>query len=234
MWRRSDAPILVFMYALSPETLIKTYALGLFPMAEAHDDERLLFIDPAKRGILPLDTPHIPKRLKRKIKQNPYTITVNQAFDAVIDGCRTLTKSRNDTWINPQIRQLCCALHRLGFAHSVETWQQREDSAPILVGGLYGIALAGAFFGESMFAQATDASKIALVHLMARLRHGGFALLDTQFTNPHLGQFGVEEISRDAFKKRLEVALATDARFPLDSDDSAMVQALLQASTETS
>lgn len=220
------------MYALSPETLIKAYALGVFPMAEHHDDDRVFFVDPKERGILPLNDLHLPRSLKKRVRQNPYHITVNKAFDQVIDGCRAITPTREESWINPQIRQLYCALHRLGFAHSVEAWS--KDNPNELVGGLYGVSLAGAFFGESMFSRATDASKITLVHLMARLHAGGFTLLDTQFSNPHLEQFGVLEIPRDDFKILLDEALSTDATFPQDEDDSAMVQSLMQASTLTS
>jgi leucyl/phenylalanyl-tRNA--protein transferase len=217
------------MYALSPETLIKAYALGVFPMAEHHDDERVFFVDPEKRGILPLDEVHLPRRLIKKVRQKPYLITVNRAFDQVIDGCREIAPGREESWINPQIRQLYCALNRLGFAHSIEAWDGEE-----LVGGLYGVALAGAFFGESMFSRATDASKITLVHLMARLKAGGFVLLDTQFSNPHLTQFGVIEVPRKDFKALLSQALATEARFPVDDDDSDMVQSFIQARTLTS
>lgn len=221
------------MYALSPETLIKAYALGVFPMAEHHDDDRIFFVDPDERGILPLDQVHLPRSLKKRVRQRPYRITVNQAFDQVIDGCRTITDSREESWINPQIRQLYCALHRLGFAYSVEAWQDNGADAQ-LVGGLYGVALAGAFFGESMFSRATDASKIALVHLMARLQAGGFTLLDTQFSNPHLEQFGVLEIPRDDFKILLGEALAAEATFPLIDDDFELVQSFMQARTLTS
>ena len=221
------------MYALSPETLIKAYALGVFPMAEHHDDDRIFFVDPDERGILPLDQVHLPRSLKKRVRQRPYRITVNQAFDQVIDGCRTITDSREESWINPQIRQLYCALHRLGFAYSVEAWQD-YGTDPQLVGGLYGVALAGAFFGESMFSRATDASKIALVHLMARLQAGGFTLLDTQFSNPHLEQFGVLEIPRDDFKILLGEALAAEATFPLIDDDFELVQSFMQARTLTS
>ena len=221
------------MYALSPETLIKAYALGVFPMAEHHDDDRIFFVDPDERGILPLDQVHLPRSLKKRVRQRPYRITVNQAFDQVIDGCRTITDSREESWINPQIRQLYCALHRLGFAYSVEAWQDNGTDAQ-LVGGLYGVALAGAFFGESMFSRATDASKIALVHLMARLQAGGFTLLDTQFSNPHLEQFGVLEIPRDDFKIMLGEALAAEATFPLIDDDFELVQSFMQARTLTS
>lgn len=222
------------MYALSPETLIKAYALGVFPMAERHDDEQIFFIDPDMRGVLPITGATIPRRLRRKVRQRPFDVTVNTAFDAVIDGCRSLTEDRTDSWINPQIRQLYCALHRLGFGHSIEVWDRDTADKPQLVGGLYGVALAGAFFGESMFSRTTDASKIALVHLLARLHAGGFTLLDTQFTTPHLEQFGVQDIPREAFQKRLQHALAVDAKMPLDEDDTLLVQSFLQDRTDTS
>ena len=202
-------------------------------MAEHHDDDRIFFVDPDERGILPLDQVHLPRSLKKRVRQRPYRITVNKAFDQVIDGCRTITDSREESWINPQIRQLYCALHRLGFAYSVEAWQD-NGTDPQLVGGLYGVALAGAFFGESMFSRATDASKIALVHLMARLQAGGFTLLDTQFSNPHLEQFGVLEIPRDDFKILLGEALTAEATFPLIDDDFELVQSFMQARTLTS
>ena len=221
------------MYAMSPETLIKAYALGVFPMAEAHDDDRIFFVDPEWRGILPLDDVHIPRSLKKRVRQAPYHVTINQNFEGVIDGCREITTTRQDSWINPQIRRLYIALHKLGFAYSIDVWQKKEKGRE-LVGGLYGVALAGAFFGESMFSRSRDASKIALVHLMARLKAGGFTLLDTQFTNPHLEQFGVLEIDREAFKSMLGHALDQEARMPLDDDDSTMVQSFLQATTETS
>ena len=221
------------MYAMSPETLIKAYALGFFPMAEAHDDDRIFFVDPEWRGILPFDDVHIPRSLKKRVRQAPYHVTINQNFEGVIDGCREITETRQDSWINPQIRQLYIVLHKLGFAYSIDVWQEKEKGRE-LVGGLYGVALAGAFFGESMFSRSRDASKIALVHLMARLKAGGFTLLDTQFSNPHLEQFGVLEIDREAFKAMLANALDQEARMPLDDDDSAMVQSFLQATTETS
>jgi leucyl/phenylalanyl-tRNA--protein transferase len=222
------------MYMLSPETLIKAYALGVFPMAEAREDERIFFVDPEERGILPIEAVHIPRRLRRRIRQRPYRVTINTAFDAVIDGCREVTQLRSDSWINPQIRQLFCALHKLGFAHSIEVWEKADTGKGELVGGLYGVALAGAFFGESMFSRSSDASKIALIHLMARLKKGGFVLLDTQFSNTHLEQFGVMEIPRELFQRKLETALATKAAMPMDEDDWPWVQSFLQSSTETS
>ena len=219
------------MYALSPETLIKAYALGIFPMAQTSDDEDIFFIDPEIRCLIPLEAKNIPRRLKRTLRKSPYEVTINQAFTEVVDGCRERTDKREETWINPQIRQLYCALHRLGFGYSVECWQGEN-----LVGGLYGVALAGAFFGESMFSRERDASKIALVHLMAYLKAGGFTLLDAQFSNPHLLQFGAIEVSRDEFKEKLACALATDARFPLDTEEDAtqILHAFLQTNTDKS
>ena len=222
------------MHALSPETVIKAYAIGVFPMAEGRDGDELYFIDPEIRGVLPITGAHIPRRLRRTIRQGRYKVTVNRAFDAVIDGCRATSSRRDETWINPQIRQLYCALHRLGFAHSVEAWGRDQNGQEILEGGLYGVALAGAFFGESMFSRGRDASKVALVHLLARLHAGGFTLLDTPFTNPHLKQFGVKDVPRDEFRGLLQGALAAEARFPLGEDDSEMLHRFLQASTEMS
>ena len=219
------------MYVLSPETLIKAYAIGVFPMAEGHDDERVFFVDPKTRGVLPIDQAIIPKRLRRKIRQRPYDVTINKAFDHVIDRCREITDTRKESWINPSIRQLYCALHRLGFGHSIEVWDVSDDGERTLVGGLYGVALAGAFFGESMFSRATDASKIALIHLLARLSAGGFTLLDTQFTSTHLEQFGVKEISRDTFKSQLQKALKKEAKMPLEEDDTELVRSYLQDRT---
>ena len=167
----------------SPETIIKAYSLGLFPMADSHDSPEIRFYDPDQRALIPIDNTlgrgvHIPRRLQRRVRQAPYAVTINQDFTAVIDACATLSDQREDTWINRDIRRLYIALHKMGFAHSVEVWL---DEA--LVGGLYGVALRAAFFGESMFTRKSDASKIALVHLMARLRHGRFLLLDAQFSN---------------------------------------------------
>jgi len=219
------------MYHYSPETLIKSYALGVFPMAEGRDDDRIFFVDPEQRGIIPLQPPYLSRSMRRLIRRSPLRVTINQAFADVIDGCRELTDQRTDTWINAPIRQLYCALHRLGFAHSLEVWQDDEASSPKLVGGIYGVALAGVFFGESMFSRVSNASKLALLHLIARLRHGGFTLFDTQFINPHLVQFGCEEIPRQDFHERLQAALLTTAQIPLDDDPTPMLDQLLQDST---
>ena len=216
-------------FAFSPETLIKAYSLGVFPMADSADSREIKFYDPEARALIPLAWRdgarhefHIPRRLARTIRRQPFTVTINRDFATVIDECAAIRDGRKDTWINRDIRQLYVALHRLGFAHSVEVWEGKT-----LVGGLYGVALRAAFFGESMFSRRTDASKIALVHLVARLRAGGFRLLDAQFTNDHLMQFGIHEISRDRFQARLADALAAAGDLDQRSDSQPMVEAML-------
>ncbi|MGB2320338.1 MAG: leucyl/phenylalanyl-tRNA--protein transferase [Candidatus Puniceispirillum sp.] len=202
-------------YAFAPETLIKAYALGVFPMADAHDSDDIRFYDPEVRALIPLDDSvgngmHIPRRLLRTVRKQAFRVTIDKDFPAVIKGCAELADDRTDTWINKDIQALYIALHKMGFAHSIEVWDDDR-----LVGGLYGVALRAAFFGESMFSRTTDASKIALVHLMARLKTGGFHILDAQFTNPHLVQFGITEISRDAFQEKLAQAMAASADLQL-------------------
>ena len=216
-------------FAFSPETLIKAYSLGVFPMADSADSREIKFYDPEARALIPLAWRdgarhefHIPRRLARTIRRQPFTVTINRDFATVIDECAAIRDGRKDTWINRDIRQLYVALHRLGFAHSVEVWEGKT-----LVGGLYGVALRAAFFGESMFSRRTDASKIALVHLVARLRAGGFRLLDAQFTNDHLMQFGIHEISRDRFQARLADALAAAGDLDQEADSQPMVEAML-------
>jgi len=194
---------------ITPEVLLKAYACGIFPMAESAEDPGLYWIEPERRGVLPLDGFHVPRRLARLVRQDRYEIRVDTAFDAVLDGCAAPAPGRQRTWINGRIRTLYGTLFALHHAHSVEAWQNGE-----LVGGLYGVRLNGAFFGESMFSRARDASKVALVHLVARLRVGGFGLLDAQFITDHLAQFGAEEISRREYQSRLDAALATTAHFP--------------------
>ena len=189
--------------------LLNCYRRGVFPMADSREDMHLFLMDPDRRGILPLDAFHIPRRLRKTLLKDPFKVTVDTSFNRVIDACAEPHPSRPATWINTPILNLYSALHREGHAHSVECWNTEGQ----LVGGLYGVALGGAFFGESMFSRATDASKIALVHLVARLIAGGFKLLDAQFHNPHLEQFGLIEIPRDAFRKRLWEALRIPANF---------------------
>jgi leucyl/phenylalanyl-tRNA--protein transferase len=188
--------------------LLACYRRGVFPMGDARDDPNLFLVDPDLRGILPLDGFHIPKRLKRRVRQEPYRVTADTAFTRVMEMCAESADGRETTWINSTILNLYSTLHREGHAHSVECWENGQ-----LVGGLYGVALGGAFFGESMFSRANDASKIALVHLVARLLEGGFVLLDAQFHNPHLEQFGLIEIPRSDFKRRLKAALEVNADF---------------------
>ncbi len=187
---------------ITPQVLLKAYSCGIFPMAESAENNALYWIEPERRGILPLDAVHIPRSLARTIRRGGFEIKIDNDFDAVIDGCAEPRIGRRSTWINDRIRTLYGELFRLGHCHTVEVWQ---DGA--LTGGLYGVHLGRAFFGESMFSRARDTSKIALVYLVARLKCGGFTLLDTQFITDHLAQFGAIEISRQAFQQRLENAL---------------------------
>jgi leucyl/phenylalanyl-tRNA--protein transferase len=196
------------LFEITPHVLLKAYACGIFPMAEAADDPGIYWIEPERRGILPLDDFHVPRRLQRTIRQDKFTIRIDTAFDAVIEGCAAPGENRRRTWINGRIHRLYSDLHRLGHCHSVEAWQ---DGA--LVGGLYGVRLGAAFFGESMFTGVRDASKVALVHLVARLRAGGFTLLDAQFLTDHLARFGAVEVNRQIYQGELEAALAKPADF---------------------
>ena len=184
---------------ITPQVLLKAYACGIFPMAESAEDNALYWIEPERRGILPLDRMHVPKRLARTIRSGSFEVKIDRNFEAVIDGCAAPRSGRRSTWINGRIRSLYRELFALGHCHTVEVWQ---DGA--LVGGLYGVHLGRAFFGESMFSRARDASKIALVYLVARLVYGGFTLLDTQFVTGHLARFGAIEVSRDEFQRLLE------------------------------
>ncbi len=200
---------------LTPEILLQAYAVGLFPMAEARDDPTLYWIDPEKRGIIPLESFHVPRSLRRTLRRGRFTVRADTAFEAVMRGCAEAQPGRSDTWINDEILALYATLHTIGRAHSVEAWQGGE-----LAGGLYGVALGGAFFGESMFTRVTDASKVALVHLVAILRAGGFSLLDTQFLTQHLTRFGAVEIDREAYRARLAKALSVQADFGAVPDEA--------------
>lgn len=205
-----DNPLL----EITPQVLLKAYACGIFPMAESADDTQLYWIEPQARGVLPLDSVNIPRRLARTIRQQPYEVRVDSDFDGVIDGCAASRPGRRSTWINDQIRQLYRDLYRLGHCHTIEVWSEGR-----LAGGLYGVALGGAFFGESMFSYVRDASKIGLVYLCARLIHGGFRLLDTQFVTDHLKQFGTVEIDKSEFQVLLDRALEASGdwwRMPRD------------------
>lgn len=201
-------------------------------MAEHRDDPDLYWIDPDRRGILPLEDFHIPRRLRKTLRAGVYEVRCNTDFISVVSECAAPSTKRPETWINGEIEALYGALHDMGFAHSVECWQIGRDGGR-LVGGLYGVALGGAFFGESMFSRARDASKVALCHLVARLRLGGFALLDTQFVTEHLSQFGVIEIDRADYKHRLAAALKHEARFQPELDEAAL-SLFIQSTTQTS
>ena len=206
---------------ISPELMLRAYRAGLFPMAETRGGDRLYWLDPEMRGVLPLDGFHLSRRLLRTVLHGPYTVTTDRDFAGVISGCAATAPGRDDTWINPEIERLFTPVHVLEHAHSVETW---EEGA--LVGGLYGVVLGGAFFGESMFSRARDASKVALVHLVARLRLGGFSLLDTQFVTGHLAQFGAVEIPRDDYRRRLLAAVDAPARWLPEPDGLAAIRAI--------
>jgi len=200
---------------LTPDLLLRAYAIGIFPMAEGRDHPELHWIDPELRGILPLDAFHLPRKLKRRIRRRDFDVRCDSNFAEVIRSCAERADNRPDTWINPAIETLYVELYQAGFAHSVECWRDGD-----LVGGLYGVALGAAFFGESMFSRTTDASKVALAHLVLRLRKGGFRLLDTQFATSHLSRFGVIEIPRDDYRVRLSRALTTPADFPITVTDA--------------
>lgn len=215
------------MTELPPELLLRAYSIGVFPMAEARSDKEVFWVDPDHRGIIPLDGFHLPRSLRKTLRRGTFGVTADQAFDQVIAACAQSAPDRENTWINHQIEQAYEALHRAGHAHSIETWQDGE-----LVGGLYGVRLGGAFFGESMFSRATDASKVALVHLVARLICGGFKLLDTQFLTDHLKRFGAVEIPREDYKRILKDALVTDADFYSlpEEGEAEFVQSMTQTS----
>lgn len=189
---------------ITPEILLRAYAMGIFPMAQSREDPEIHWVDPRRRGVFPLEGFHISRSLRRSLLRPDYTVSVDHNFADVVAGCA----DRPETWINPQISALYSALHDAGFAHSLEVW-----SGPDLIGGVYGVTLGGAFFGESMFSRRTDASKIALAWLVHRLRAGGFRLFDTQFLTPHLASLGAQEITRQTYHRLLGAALETQAKF---------------------
>lgn len=216
------------MTTITPQILLKAYAAGIFPMAESAEDDALYWIDPDKRGVLPLDGFHVPRRLRRTVRSGTFTIKVDEDFEGVIDACARDLPGRDSTWINSRIKSLYAQLFRMGFCHTVEAW--RDDR---LVGGLYGVKIGAAFFGESMFSLERDASKVALVHLVARLKHGGFELLDTQFVTDHLARFGTMEVDRETYHRMLEPALQKDGDFHSfveDGDPGAVLQFVSQTS----
>ncbi|NKX48614.1 leucyl/phenylalanyl-tRNA--protein transferase [Rhodobacteraceae bacterium R_SAG8] len=208
---------------LTPELLLHGYSIGIFPMAEHRDDPEIFWVDPRRRGVFPLDGFHISRSLSRAMRRTRFTITTNTAFNDVVAGCA----DRADTWINAEIFSLYAQLHTLGHAHALEVW---EDD--MLVGGVYGVTLGRAFFGESMFSRRDNASKIALACLVDRLNRGGFTLFDTQFLTPHLASLGAQEITRAAYHARLEMALMKTADFTAPAAASAqdVVQRMTQMS----
>ncbi len=214
--------------AFSVDDLIACYQRGVFPMADARDDERIFLIDPDRRGVIPLRGFHVPHRLARTVRGDAFQVRIDTAFEAVIEACAEARPGRMETWINAPIQALYGELYARGLAHSVECWVDGD-----LVGGLYGVTLGAAFFGESMFSLARDSSKVALIHLVARLIVGRYQLLDTQFLTGHLSQFGAQDIPRAHYRKRLVQALAGDAdfhRLPAYADGASVLQAISQAS----
>ena len=216
------------MKRLTPEIVLQAYMGGIFPMAEHRNDPRLYWVDPEMRGIIPLDAFHVPRRLARRVRNWQGPVVVDQSFEEIIRACAGPGPNRWSTWINDEIVSLFTELHEMGFAHSVECWDDDR-----LVGGLYGVAIGGAFFGESMFSTVTDASKVALVHLVARLHEGGYRLLDVQFVTSHLARFGAVEIPRSNYQRLLTDALSVDGAFhslPASLDGSAILQSITQIS----
>ena len=206
---------------ITPGLLLRAYAHGMFPMAKSAESDELYWFDPPLRGVLPLEAFHIPKRLRRDVRRQVFTVRYDTAFQQVLQACAEPAADRPTTWINDRIASLYGALFEIGHAHSVECWQDDQ-----LVGGLYGVSLKRAFFGESMFSRATNASKVALVHLVAQLRYGGYRLLDTQFTTEHLRQFGGVEITQADYKVLLSEAMDGSGIFN-PAADTAAIQSLL-------
>lgn len=200
---------------ITPQVLLKAYSCGIFPMAESADDPALYWIEPQQRGVMPLSGIHLSRRMAQTLRNTELTIRTDTDYQGVIDGCAASRPGRRTTWINGRIRELYADLFALGYCHTVEAWHGDR-----LVGGLYGVALQGAFFGESMFSTVRDASKIALLHLSARLIYGNFVLLDTQFVTEHLRQFGAREVERSEFQGLLEFALTQEAQFKALPDDA--------------
>lgn len=196
------------MSSITPQILLRAYAAGIFPMAESAEDNALYWVEPEERGVIPLDGLKVSHSLRKAVRRGGFEVRVDHDFPAVIAACAARTPDRRSTWINARIKALYTQLHRMGCCHSVECWQDGK-----LVGGLYGVRIGAVFFGESMFSRVTDASKVALVHLVARLNHGGFGLLDAQFVNPHLERLGAIAVPRAAYHKLMEPLLERDAHF---------------------
>ncbi len=220
-------------FEITPQILLRAYACGIFPMAETADDPNIFWVEPELRGVLPLDNFHIPRSLKKTMRNSSMKVFMDRNFPAVIEACSKTSTTRKETWINNQIKQLYCALYEMGNANSVEVYDGDE-----LVGGLYGVRLGRAFFGESMFSIQTNASKIALVHLVSQMKKAGFVLLDTQFNTQHLERFGVIEVPKAKYQDLLEVALIGNANFNLQgyqlSDGGAILDSCLQSFNQIS
>lgn len=205
------------MSTITPQILLRAYAAGIFPMAESAEDNALYWVEPDERGIIPLDGLKISHSLRKSVRRRLFEVKIDHDFSAVIAECAAKSPGRNSTWINGRIKALYTQLHRMGCCHSVECWQDGR-----LVGGLYGVRIGAVFFGESMFSRVTDASKVALVHLVARLNYGGFRLLDAQFVNPHLETLGAIQMPRADYHRVMEPLLAVDADvFAFDKDGDA-------------
>jgi len=204
------------MSSITPQILLRAYAAGIFPMAESAEDNALYWVEPEERGIIPLDGLKVSQSLRKTVRRRPFEVKVDHDFSAVIAQCAAKAPGRTSTWINARIRALYTQLHRMGCCHSVECWQDGQ-----LVGGLYGVRIGAVFFGESMFSRVTDASKVALVHLVARLNYGGFRLLDAQFVNPHLERLGAIQMPKARYHAVMEPLLALEADFfAFDQDDN--------------
>lgn len=214
--------------AISVDELIKAYRLGYFPMARSREEPHAVWVLPQERGVLPLPQARAPRRLKRFLKTEPFEMRVDTAFAEVINACAAETPARPDTWINDAIIEAYCELHFRGLAHSIECWRERR-----LVGGLYGVALGAAFCGESMFSRADNASKVAFLHLIARLKAGGFHFIDAQFYNEHLAQFGLVGVPNTDYQTMLEKALSAEADF-FAAPDQLSTGRVLQSITQTS
>tara|TARA_Y100000294_G_C8516165_1_gene320922 strand:- start:562 stop:1209 length:648 start_codon:yes stop_codon:yes gene_type:complete len=213
---------------INEETILKSYSLGIFPMSESFDDPNLYWINPKKRGVIPINNFKISKNLRKEIKKKKFLITINKDFNGVIKNCAKKTENRPSTWINKEIIKLYSNLHKIGHAHSIEAWHQDK-----LVGGLYGVSLGSAFFGESMFSIMSNSSKICLVYLLANLKIKKFTLLDTQFVNPHLKKLGAIEISRKKYLKMLGSSLKKSANFNKKISQSSIYD-IIQSMTQTS
>ena len=203
------------MTTITPQILLKAYSAGIFPMAESAEDNALYWIEPEERGVIPLDGLKVSRSLRKAVRRGRFEVRIDKAFTQTLDACAEKTPERKSTWINARIRALYLQLHRMGCCHSIECWRDGE-----LVGGLYGVRIGAAFFGESMFSREANASKVALVHLVARLNAGGFRLLDAQFVNPHLESLGAVAVPKIAYHKLLEPALEADAEFFRFKDDA--------------